>query len=328
MKTQSSQRLFLIVAVGLASSLFSFLSAETGEKLPLSLSLEEVLSIGNLEDNALYQWIGVAVDAKGFIYLTDGMDYSVKKFSPQGCLIQKTGCRGQGPGEFLAPRLLGCSDEQVFVTDQNTLVLQVFDRSLRYISRIPVRSPAVDLKVFPDGRFALADVSIGRPGKIILFNKAGHVLKEYSYSRKRGPLMEDWVSFELDEHDNLYLAYSFQDKIERFDGRGRKLWSKGLLDMKNVKRQKVGPWEVPQSLVFKDIESDNQGRLYILGGGYSEKPSRTVYVLNPNGEHLSTFFLPESSHCIYIDRWNYLYSRACEGITLKKYKILSAGIEH
>jgi hypothetical protein len=103
------------------------------------------------------------------------------------------------------------------------------------------------------------------------------------------------------------------------------LWSKSLIGLESVKRQKVGPWKVPQSIVFKDIELDSHGRLYILGGGYSEKPSRTVYVLNPKGELLSSFILPETSHCIYIDRWDYLYSRASDGITLKKYKVLNNG---
>jgi len=307
------------------SLLASYPPAFTGEKPSLSLSIEEVLSIGNLEDNALFQWIGVAVDEDGFIYLTDGMDYSVKKFSPQGDLIQKTGCRGQGPGEFLAPRLLGCSDEQIYVTDQNILGLQVFDRDLRYKSRIPFKKPAGDLKVFPDGRFALADVSINQSGKVVLFNNMGQILKEYRYSEKKGPVMMDWASFEMDLRDNLYLAYSFQDKIEKFDGNGRRLWSKSLIGVKSVKRQEVGPWRVPKSLVYKDIELDTHGRIYILGGGYSERPSRTVYVLNQNGEQLTSFILPESSHCIYIDRWNYLYSRASEGITLKKYRIVNNG---
>jgi hypothetical protein len=297
----------------------------TEEKTLPSLSLEEVLSIGNLEDSVLFQWIGVVVDADGFIYLTDGMDYSVKKFSPEGQLIQKAGRRGQGPGEFLAPRLLGCSAERIYVTDQNILGLQVFDRKLNYISRIPFQRPAGDLKVFPDGRYALADVSISEPGKIILFNNMGKFLREYRYSPKKGPMMMDWVSFEMDSRENLFLAYSFQDKIEGFDSNGRKLWSKSLIGLKSVKSQKVGPWKVPQSMVFKDIELDSHGRLYVLGGGYSEKPSQTVYVLNREGDHLSTFYLPESSHCIYIDRWGYLYSRAFEGVSLKKFRIVNNG---
>ncbi|MFC2166051.1 hypothetical protein ACFLT2_13780 [Acidobacteriota bacterium] len=323
----SLMRLLLVVIIFF--SLASYPSAFIGEKPPVSISIEEVLSIGSLDDNALFQWVGVDVDEDGFIFLTDGMDYSVKKFTPLGNLIRKAGQRGQGPGEFLAPRLLGCSDERIYVTDQNILGLQVFDRNLKYISRIPFKTPAGDLKVFPDGRFAMADVSISQPGKVVLFNKAGQILMEYRYSEKRGPVMMDWVSFEMDASANLYLAYSFQDKIEKFDGKGRRLWSKSLIGVKSVKRQKVGPWKVPQSLVFKDIELDTHGRLYILGGGYSEKPSRTVYVLNHNGERLTSLVLPDSSHCIHIDRWNCLYSRANEGITLKKYRIVnSAGIEH
>ena len=294
-----------------------------GEKSGPFFSLEEVLSIGNLEDNILFQWIGIAVDGDGNIYVTDGMDYSVKKFGSHGELIRKSGQRGEGPGEFLAPRLLGCSEKRVFVTDQSILGIHVYDRNLRYLDRIPFRYPVGDLKAFPDSRVAVAAYTLLQPGKIIVYSEKGNVLKEYLYSDKRGPVMMDWVSFEIDSRGNLYIAYNFQDLLEKFDAEGNKIWSKSLLGIKSVKRQQVGPWEVPQSLVYKDLALDSSDRVYILGGGYSENPSRDIYVLSPGGEHLATFALPEKSHCIHVDQWDCLYSRSNEGITLKKFKIIT-----
>jgi len=66
---------------------------------------------------------------------------------------------------------------------------------------------------------------------------------------------------------------------------------------------------------------DSSDNIYILGGHLSKNISRDVYVLNPEGELLTTLTLPDTSHCIYIDKNDYLYSRANEGVTLKKYKI-------
>ena len=43
------------------------------------VELEEVLSIGSIDDDAIFMWSGVAADDDGNIYVTDMMDYSLKK---------------------------------------------------------------------------------------------------------------------------------------------------------------------------------------------------------------------------------------------------------
>ena len=107
------------------------------------VSLEEVLSIGELDDDTLFQWAGVAVGSRGNIYVTDAMDYSLKKFDPQGNFIKKAGRKGQGPGEFLAPRLLDCSENYIYATDQNFRGLKVFDRELNFIRHIMIKMLAL-----------------------------------------------------------------------------------------------------------------------------------------------------------------------------------------
>jgi len=292
------------------------------------LSLEEVLSIGNFKDNVLFQWIGVSVDDDGFLYVTDGMDYSIKKFAPKGRLVRKAGRRGQGPGEFLAPRLLDCSGKYVYATDQSIPGIHVFDRNLTYLKRIPFSHPVGDLKAFADGRYAVTMCTVGHSGKVLLHDEKGSILKEYHYSDAEGPVMSDWASFDFDAQYNLYVAYNFQDRIEKFDAAGDKIWSRSILGIKKVPRKKTGPWEVPQSLVYKDLALDGCGRLYVLGGGFSRHRSRDVYVLSSEGEPQAVITLPEKSHCIHIDRHGYLYSRANDGITLKKYKITGWDARH
>ncbi|MGB6866412.1 MAG: 6-bladed beta-propeller, partial [Candidatus Aminicenantaceae bacterium] len=78
-------------------------STLASENASLKVTLEEVLSVGSLDDDTLFQWVGVTVDSYGQIYVTDAMDYSLKKFDADGKLLQKAGGKGQGPGEFLAP---------------------------------------------------------------------------------------------------------------------------------------------------------------------------------------------------------------------------------
>lgn len=305
---------FLLAIFCCAPFLFS-------KKEPKKIQLEEVLSIGKLDDDTLFQWVGVAVDSNGLIYVTDAMDYSLKKFDAQGNLLKKEGRKGGGPGEFTALRYLGNSEQFLYVTDQYKPEVQVFDKDLTYQRSIIIPVPIVDIKILSDDEIAVSTIVEAQPGKIFIFDSKGKAKREFQYSDKKLPLMMDVVSFDFDLKGNLYLAYSFQDKIEKFDPKQKKLWSKKLLGMKEVKREKIATFVLPTKYLYKDVALDSSGNLFVLGGSYSKNQSRDVYVLNPEGKLLTTFTLPDTSHCIYIDHQDFLYSRANEGITLKKFKM-------
>ena len=291
-----------------------------GRKSP-EWGLEEVLSIGTLNDTLLFQWVGVVVDRDQNIYVTDTMDYSLKKFDANGKLLKKTGRRGQGPGEFSAPRYVSSYGSSIYVTDQFMPKIQVFDQDLNYTSSIPLSIPVSDFSILSENEIAVATLSTTEAGIIYIFNSEGRIQNELPYSSKQMPLMMDMVSFEFDQQRNLYLAYNFQDKIEKFDTEGKKLWSKKLLGIRKVKKEKIASLVLPSKLIYKDIALDKSGNLYVLGGSFSKNPSRDVYLLNPEGSLLATLTLPDTSHCIYIDSKDFLYSRANEGVTLKKFRL-------
>jgi len=288
---------------------------------PQRIYLEEVLSIGSLDDETLFQWVGVVADSKQYIYVSDTMDYSLKKFDAQGNLLKKTGRRGQGPGEFLAPRYLDCSEKFLYVTDQYKPGIQVFDKNLNYKQSIPIFMSVSDLKILSDDEIAVAALSMTKTGRIFILNSKGEIKHEFQYSSQKFSFMMDQVEFAFDSHGNLFIAYYFQDKIEKFDPEGKKIWSKKLLGVKKVKKEKYASVVIPVEFVYKDLALDSSENVFILGGSYSKNPSRDVYVLSPEGKLLTTFTLPDTSHCIYVDRQDFLYSRANEGVTLKKFKM-------
>lgn len=293
----------------------------SSEKEFKKIQIEEVLSIGKLDDDALFQWVSVVTDFENFIYVTDDMDFSIKKFDERGNLLKKTGRKGEGPGEFTAIRYLGISDKFLYVTEQYRPEIQIFDKDLNYKRAVIIPFPIADLKVLSDDEIAISTIIQDQTGRILIFNAQGKVKRELQYTKEKFPLMMDMVSFDFDPKGNLYLAYNFQNKIEKFAPDGKKLWSKGLLRVKEAKRQKLDIFTLPSEFIYKDVALDNSNNLFVLGGHYSKNPSCDIYVLSPEGKWLATFTLPDSTHCIYIDSQGFLYSRANEGITLKKFKM-------
>ena len=283
--------------------------------------MKEVLSFGSLDDDLLFQWVGICSDSS-HIFVIDAMDYALKKFDPLGKLVRKTGRRGQGPGEFLAPRLLNCTEKYLYVTDQNIPGIQVFNKKLEFLRRVPVPWPIVDFDVISDKEFAIVTLIPGLDGSILTIDEEGKIKRKLRYSEKENPLMMDLVSFEFDAQGCLFLAYTFQDRIEKIDLDGKKIWSHRLLDVKRVKRKKISQYILPTQIVYKDIALDSSGNIYVLGGNFSKNRGRDIYVFDSKGKHFSTLTLPESSHCLYIDPADFLYSRANQGITLKKYKVI------
>jgi hypothetical protein len=274
----------------------------------------------------LYQWVGVSVDGEGFIYVTDAMDYSLKKFDAQGKLVKKTGRKGQGPGEFMAPRALVSSGNRLFVTDQSVPGIQVFDNDLKYEKHIPLNLLVTEIAALSDHELACKAFETGRAPRILIIGDDGRVVSEIGYGEKNMPMMMDLVDFAASTDGFFYLAYSHMDRLEKLSAGGRAVWTKELLGVNRVKTDRVSSFVVPTQIVYKDIALDRSGHIFILGGSFSKNPGRDVYVLSGDGDILATFTLPETSHCLFIDERNSLYVRANEGITLKKYKLSYKGI--
>ncbi|MCD6193347.1 MAG: NHL repeat-containing protein [Candidatus Aminicenantes bacterium] len=299
--------------------LFTLSTASSAKSL--RISLREEMTLGHLDDDLIYMWVGIAVDESGHIYLTDTLDYSLKKFSPAGRLVKKAGGRGQGPGEFMAPREVQIFQNYVLVTDQNIRGIQVFDRDLNFIKRIPFSHLILDMRVCGPQAIALIPIVGVGAGRLKIIDFDGQEVSEFFYEKTK-KMMLDFASICSDKEGNIYLVFTFQDRIEKYNLQGKKLWTNRLLKVKSVSKEKINRFEVPTRVVYKDVTLDPVGRVFVLGGHYSKHQSRDIYVLDTQGRYLTTFTLPEESHAIYIDQQGFLYSRGNDGVSLRKFKII------
>jgi hypothetical protein len=322
--TSRTRRLRLVLAFLAGSMILSALHLRATEEP--GWRLEEVLSIGGPKSDLLSMWVGLAVDADGFIYLTDNIQNSLMKFDPQGKLVKKTGHRGDGPGEFLAPRQVDVSGQSVYVADARIQAIQVFNKELKYERRIPLSFAVSEIQALPDNSLAVPGVFLikSETGKILILDQTGRLLRSVAFIHPDKADATSMSGFIFAPGGEMYAALFWVDRIVKVDAQGHVAWAKSLFDPSKVKAAKKNILGIPKSMTFKDLALDPRGRLFVLGGSFSQNPSRDIYVLSPDdGRLLGTLTLPQSSHCIYIDRGGYLYGRADTGMTLKKFKIVA-----
>ena len=318
---KKSRSIFAALAAGGLLLLWMTVEAKGVKDAPKS-GLEEVLSLGGLSDDRLLMWVGLAVDPVGNMIVTDALDYSIKIFDSQGRLVRKVGRDGGGQAKFQALRDVGLSKSAVYVTDQNDPRIFVFSTQLKFQRALPLSRAISCLRVLPDDTLAAACLTLkkGERALIWLADGQGRTLQEIPYGTDLDNPACDRASFAFLGQD-LILAYNFKDRVERLDRKGRRLWSKSLFHLKDVPMRSLLGVKLPQKFIYKDVAVDSAGRSYILGGGLAEHPSRDVYVLSPEGQILATLTLPDKSHCLVIDGQDFLYSRADEGLTIKKFKV-------
>lgn len=236
-----------------------------------SVSLEEDLIIGNENSEDLLQWAGVCSDKEGNIYVTDMMDYSIKKFNKFGKLVLKKGRKGRGPGEFLAIRLIAIYDSLLFVTDQYIPGIQVFDTQLNYKTNINFSRPILDFQPISSNLLLLNPLSKENSGKLITIDRQKGIKAAIPFSDDTQSMMMENVKFKYVNNNCIYIAYMWQDLIKKIDINSNILWSKSLFKGIKSKTKKIKKFSMPTEIIYKDIDCDTLGYVYILGGDIAKK---------------------------------------------------------
>lgn len=108
-----------------------------GEKLPIcpvnllvkecELVLDGELDLKLFRGDTLHAPMGIAVNMKGAIAVTDLFGHSVYLFDNQGDFLQKIGCEGTYDGHFNFPTdVIFIDDDEILVSDQNNHRIQRF----------------------------------------------------------------------------------------------------------------------------------------------------------------------------------------------------------
>lgn len=291
------------------------------------IKIREILRIGDRPGTEILEVFDVCTDNNGNIYVSDKLEYAVKKFDKNGNLILKVGGKGQGPGEFrVGPGAITCAGDIIAVVDFTTSIIHLFTKDLKFIKLISTPSAISDITSDKNGNIYAAYVNF-KGGKfsteIAIFNKSGQNIKVIKVG---DGFLNAFLGFARlsCSRDYLVLNYFCLNQIfliDKINGKIVKKFSIMGLPEKS-KFEKMGEIEVPEENMFNDIAvNPSNEHIFILSGGYSKNPGKDIYILDKKGSLLQTVVLPEKTKFIYFDHEGYLYTSGKENTILKKIKL-------
>lgn len=292
------------------------------------IRLEEISAIGGPEADLLYLWTSIAVDKDGNIYCTDALDYSLKKFGPDGGMLKRTGKRGWGQGEFEKAAGVALIGDFVYAWDLVAHALQVFDRDLVFQKIILMPGSVDGLAVRPDGSVVAAvRLSYERP-TIMFLSPDGTINRQFPLYDKDKPEPTGTVSLAAGPTGEFYIGYLFQNRIEKRGVGGERIWSRTPMTAKPNPPVEVFGLKLPSDTYILSLARDSRGRIYALGGSQAVREGRDVFIYAADGSPVGSLVLPEPSHSLYFDRSDYLYVSADGGVTVKKYRLIYEEASH
>jgi hypothetical protein len=206
------------------------------------VSIQLIRKIGDvdtLDENLAFNYPSdIAMDTSGNIYVLDSANHRVQKFSPEGTYLATFGRRGQGPGEFYNPDSFDIDAHGFFyVMDAYQNRIQTMTPAGAGDRTILLTEPSLKkLRCLKSGlltvRSSLLPYSFmdkAKPPKLInILDREGKLLRSFvdavNYGDGIKSVLANAFEYAVDRNDNFYLAYVFQNKVEKYTADGKLLW--------------------------------------------------------------------------------------------------------
>jgi hypothetical protein len=268
-----------------------------------AVKLELIGKIGELEGktdkDVLYDPVDAVRLPNGDILVLEGKGCDIKRYDKEHKFISSFGQRGQGPGDFSSPLFLRLSVDRnrLYVADNDVYRISRFliDGSFEH-GFMPSKS-----STGPGGSigelFRTSGMAVLSGSRVVLPSPTSWVEDEWTHNllsvydetgktvRSFGVLKQyddplltlnsNIVYFSTDRQDNIYIAYGFQNRVDKYSSDGRMIFSadrylpyepknemKALL-FKSGSVERELPWPSVTS-VTRGIYSDPKNRIWAL----------------------------------------------------------------
>lgn len=344
------------------------------------VSLQLVQKIGGLEvedENLLLNSPrDVVTDSNGNIYILDSSGNNIKKLNPEGEFITNIGQAGQGPGDFNFPYSLDRDESgNLYVLDSQNRRVQILSPEGEMEKFVRLNKFRMnDIRVLSNGQFALGGSLDARwgwapesgkkeelPKLIDLMDEEGKINRSLGEMKDYNNRLVNWfanqIVFEVDQDDCYFIAFVYQNRIEKYDPEGKIKWRADrvlnydtkVLDKGTINRPEGGGIAVntPQmNTVSRGIGLDSKGRIWVLtmnrqlepeeqtrtisGGGGTQTLQKgkikkmdifKLEIFNNEGVFLGGILLDHLAHRIRIQK-DFLFIADMENVRYYQYQII------
>ncbi len=262
-----------------------------------AITLEPVRKLGDIDsldpNTAFYMPAAVALDSAGNIYVLDTGNNRIQKFSADGKFLASLGRFGQGPGEFNYPSWLDIDEAgHLYVTDPFNERIQVLTADGKELRTVRFTEGQIgNVFVRGDGRLIMGQATVsfrfitpgekkpaGLPKLVKVLDASGKTVSEFGEMVDTGEeLLTNTINqfvLTVDDKDNVYLAFPYQNRIEKYSADGRLIWradrelpySLEVQDKGSVERREGGV-SIRSPIINRSSEGlavDGKGRVWVI----------------------------------------------------------------
>jgi hypothetical protein len=206
------------------------------------VSLQFVQKIGSMDatdpNYIMYQVSDVVKDSKGDIYIVDSGNARIQVFNATGKYKKTIGRKGEGPGEFSMPFNINInSDGALYIGDYRSYRFLVLEASGKEIKRVRMQSHdnIERCRLIPgnkivNGGFSLITSSTQYTNEkdywlFLIINENGETVNTFGkpeifFESRESFYVFSEATIEVDKDGNIYIAYRYKNRIEKYDSNG------------------------------------------------------------------------------------------------------------
>ncbi|MFZ5516839.1 MAG: NHL repeat-containing protein [Candidatus Zhuqueibacterota bacterium] len=253
------------------------------EKSPVSLQF--IRQIGETDSKDETTWfaqpLDLVVDSEGSIFILDmGMNH-IKKYDSAGNYVKTIGQKGQGPGEFESIMKMEIDEiDNIYVIDIYGRV-QVFDNDGNYLHEFRIQNFTIFFKVLGDSHLVINKVfNEGNKNLLHFTDRSGDIQSSFcemeTCQEPLGLRYLNGITFCTDAHNNIYVAFRSQNRIEKYSTKGKLQFCADRPLNYDIHFRQDGfetlnaggsPLKIPKwdySHVSRDIDVDYNNRLWVI----------------------------------------------------------------
>lgn len=319
------------------------------DKPQISLTYNSTIESEDKEDDnyLLFGVSDIEFDEEDNIYVMDHGNYRIQVFDKNGIYIRTVGKKGQGPGELGRSSYISVSNTNDLYVLNGRKKLDKFDPKGNYVSSLNLDTGRMfGFTRLKSGKMLYSSEAFNISGPITEENKKlnnlinvisedGKAINDFvaprNFNNSHINFEANMIKYTTDEDENIYVSYTFQNKIEKFSLKGKKLFEINFntnYPTHDFELNERGTIKTFASFYSRDIEVDDKGRIWSLG--FSKditfddwKNGEGIYyfhVFDKDGVFLQSVPVEESVIIFSIHK-NKLYTVDVEGVYIKSYNI-------